>query len=183
MRVVIQRVTSASVTIGGIQTARIGRGLLVLLGIAAGDTDEDGAWLAGKIARLRIFPNALGKMDLSVTQIGAAVPSEALQGDELKPGDVLVPESVLMPGSLPTPGGVLVVSQFTLLAATAAGNRPSFTRAALPAVARPLYEIFLRQCAEALGRPVACGEFGADMQVALTNDGPVTILIDSRQRE
>jgi D-tyrosyl-tRNA(Tyr) deacylase len=187
MRVVIQRVTSASVTIGGIQTARIGRGLVVLLGIAAGDTDEDGAWLAGKIARLRIFPNAAGKMDLAVTQLGEAVSSDAAQGDDpddvLKPGDVLVPESVLVPSNQPTPGGVLVVSQFTLLAATAAGNRPSFTRAALPAVARPLYETFLRQCAEALGRPVACGEFGADMQVALTNDGPVTILIDSRQRE
>jgi D-tyrosyl-tRNA(Tyr) deacylase len=158
MLVVIQRVSSASVSIGGVETARIGRGLLVLLGIGQADTADDGAWLAGKLARLRIFPNAAGKMDLSVTQIPA-------------------------PGDPAGTGSVLVVSQFTLFAATAAGNRPSFTNAMAPDAARALYATFLAQCADALGTPVACGEFGADMQVALTNDGPVTILIDSRQRE
>jgi D-tyrosyl-tRNA(Tyr) deacylase len=154
VRVVIQRVTAAAVAIGGIETARIGPGLLVLVGVAAGDTEEDGAYLVGKLAKLRIFPNAAGKMDLAVTAIGT-------------PDD---------------PGGVLVVSQFTLLADTASGNRPSFTPAAPPEVARALYERFLVQCAAAIGRPVACGTFGADMQVTLTNDGPVTILMDSRLR-
>lgn len=128
----------------------IGPGLLVLLGIAAEDTEADGAWLAEKIARLRIFADAADQMNRSVQEAG---------------------------------GGILVVSQFTLLASTRKGTRPSFNGAAKPAPAKALYERFLRQMATALDRPVACGEFGADMQVSLVNDGPVTLIIDSRERE
>ena len=150
MRVVLQRVSSASVTVEGRVTGAVERGLLVLLGVAQGDTPADGEWLAQKIAALRIFEDDAGKMNRSVVDIG---------------------------------GGVLVVSQFTLLASTKKGTRPSFNGAAPPAEARALYETFLTQMAAALGRPVACGEFGAMMQVALVNDGPVTLVIDSRERE
>jgi D-tyrosyl-tRNA(Tyr) deacylase len=150
MRSVIQRVSAASVTIGGTVKATIGPGLLVLVGVEPADTPEDIAWLSGKITRLRIFGDAQGLMNRSVRETG---------------------------------GGILVVSQFTLFASTKKGNRPSYTDAARPEVAVPLYEAFVRQLAADLGRPVGTGEFGADMQVALVNDGPVTIWIDSRRRE
>jgi D-tyrosyl-tRNA(Tyr) deacylase len=150
MRLVIQRVSSARVTIGDRVAGEISRGLLVLLGIATTDSAEDGEWLAQKIAKLRIFPDDAGQMNRSVQDIA---------------------------------GGVLVVSQFTLIASTRKGTRPSFNDAARPEHAQPLYERFLAQLESALGRSVARGEFGADMQVALVNDGPVTLVIDSRARE
>ena len=150
MRAVIQRVTQAEVAIGGVRRAAIGRGLLVLLAAEDADGDEDLAWLAGKIARMRIFADSAGKMNLAL-------------------GDVS--------------GEALVVSQFTLFASTMQGNRPSFLRAARPERALPLYEGFVRRLEQDLGRSVATGEFGADMQVMLVNDGPVTIVIDSRTRE
>ena len=150
MRVVIQRVSEASVTIEGVMRGSIGRGFVVLLGIEHDDTAEDGAWLVGKIAAMRVFADADGKMNLSLKDID---------------------------------GQVLVISQFTLHASTKKGNRPGFTRAARPEVAVPLYEGFLAQLEAELGVPVACGVFGADMKVALINDGPVTICIDSRARE
>jgi D-tyrosyl-tRNA(Tyr) deacylase len=150
MRAVIQRVSSARVTVAGEVTGEIGRGLLVLLGIAQGDTDDDVSWLAGKIAALRIFKDADGRMNVSVRDIA---------------------------------GGLLVVSQFTLFASTRKGTRPSFNDAARPEIAIPLYDAFLRQAANALGRPVASGRFGAMMQVSLVNDGPVTLIVDSRSRE
>ena len=150
MRVVLQRVAAAGVTIAGEPIAAIGNGMLILLGVGPEDTVDDVAWMAGKIARLRIFSDENGRMNLAVTQVG---------------------------------GACLVVSQFTLFAATATGNRPSFTAAAAPAVAIPLYEEFCRQLTHLVGRPVATGRFGADMRVTLVNDGPVTISIDSRRRE
>ncbi|HTQ31090.1 MAG TPA: D-aminoacyl-tRNA deacylase [Opitutaceae bacterium] len=156
MRVVLQRVSSARVTIAGEIVAEIGPGLLVLLGLADGDAETDGAWLAEKIAGLRIFPDgdkAAGpadRMNHSVRDIG---------------------------------GEVLVVSQFTLIASLRKGTRPSFHRAAKPEVAIPLYEAFLRQMEAELGRKPASGRFGAMMQVALVNDGPVTIILDSKTRE
>ena len=150
MRVILQRVSSASVTIGGRVTGAIDRGLLVLVGIEAADTAADGEWLAQKIAKLRIFADEAGQMNKSVVDAG---------------------------------GGVLAISQFTLHASTQKGTRPSFNAAARPEHARPLYEEFTRQLAAALGRPVATGEFGAYMSVALVNDGPVTLIIDSQRRE
>lgn len=150
MRAVIQRVNEASVSIEGRRQSSIGRGLLVLLGVENGDTDEDIEWLAGKVARLRVFPDAQGVMNLAVGEVG---------------------------------GEVLVVSQFTLLASTRKGNRPSYSRAAPPEAARPLYERFVAALSQQLGTPVATGQFGAMMQVHLVNDGPVTILMDSRLRE
>ena len=150
MRALIQRVREASVTIDGAVSGRIGPGLLVLLGVEAADGEADVAYLAGKIARLRIFGDADGKMNRCVTD---------------------------------TDGGLLVVSQFTLFASTKKGNRPSFVRSAAPPVAVPLYERFVAELAAAAGRPVETGEFGADMQVALVNDGPVTIWMDSKVRE
>jgi D-tyrosyl-tRNA(Tyr) deacylase len=150
MRAVVQRVSSASVSIDGHVTGEIQRGLLVLLGIAPYDSVDDGAWLAQKLAALRIFEDESGKMNRSVVDLG---------------------------------GGVLVVSQFTLFASTRKGTRPSFNDAAKPDIAIPLYERFLAQMATALGRSVACGKFGAMMQVSLVNDGPVTLIIDSRERE
>ncbi|NLH72151.1 MAG: D-tyrosyl-tRNA(Tyr) deacylase [Verrucomicrobia bacterium] len=150
MRAVIQRVSEASVSIGGEQRAAIGRGLLVLIGIEEGDGDEDINWLSGKIARLRVFSDDQGLMNRSAQEIG---------------------------------GSILVVSQFTLLASTHKGNRPSFTRAARPETAVPLYERFVKRLEAELGKPVATGEFGPMMQVSLVNDGPVTILIDTRLRE
>ena len=150
MRLVIQRVREASVTIGGELRGAIGRGLLLLVGIEAADTEADIEWLCGKVSRLRIFSDAEGKMNESVVDID---------------------------------GGLLVVSQFTLFASTKKGNRPGFTRSAGPEVAVPLYERFVRRLGEVAGRTVQTGEFGADMQVALVNDGPVTIWMDSRARE
>lgn len=156
MRVVLQRVSSASVTIDGRVTGQIGPGLLVLVGIAATDTPDDGVWLAQKIAALRIFADADGQMNLSLAQ-----PS---------------PRTLQLPG-------LLVISQFTLLASTRKGNRPSFNAAARPELARPLYEQFLAQLTATLGRPLATGEFGANMQISLVNDGPVTLVLDSQLRE
>lgn len=150
MRVVIQRVSQASVTIDGSVRGAIGRGFLVLLGIVEGDSQEDIDWLVGKITRMRIFPDAEDKMNLSLSDVD---------------------------------GELLVVSQFTLHASTKKGNRPSFIKAARPDVAIPLYEKFLAAAEVELGKPCARGEFGADMQVSLTNDGPVTIVIDSSARE
>lgn len=150
MRAVVQRVSEARVTIAGREVARIGLGLLILLGIEGADGAEDAQWLAGKLARLRIFSDAEGKMNASMADVG---------------------------------GCALVVSQFTLHAATRKGNRPSFIRAARPEVAVPLYEEFVAQLESELGKPVAKGEFGADMQVTLVNEGPVTIWFDTKSRE
>ena len=156
MRAVIQRVASARVTVAGEITGEIGAGLLVLLGVAQGDTEADAQWLAEKICALRIFADAEGKMNLSVSQLSAL--------------DARLP-------------AVLVVSQFTLFASTRKGTRPSFNDAAKPDLAIPLYEAFCRFATAALGRPVATGRFAAMMEVALVNDGPVTIVIDSKTRE
>ena len=150
MRVIVQRVSEARVTVGGAIAGQIGRGMLVLVGVEAGDTPADAEWLAAKIVALRIFPDDEGKMNRSLVEVA---------------------------------GEILVVSQFTLHASTKKGNRPSFVRAAPPEEAVPLYERFLTEIEQRLGRPVAEGVFAADMQVALVNDGPVTIVIDSRQRE
>ena len=150
MRLLIQRVKNASVSVGGDELSRIGQGLLVLVGVGVEDTDEDMQYLAGKLVRLRIFDDGQGVMNLDVRQVG---------------------------------GEVLVVSQFTLQASTRKGNRPSYVRAAPEAVSRPMYERFTARVAELLGREVPTGEFGADMQVALVNDGPVTIWIDSKMRD
>jgi D-tyrosyl-tRNA(Tyr) deacylase len=150
MRAVVQRVAQASVVIEGNETSRIDRGLLVLLGIEETDEAADATWLAGKIARMRLFTDDSGKMNLDTSGAG---------------------------------GGMLVVSQFTLFTSTRKGNRPSFLRAALPQRAEPLYEEFCRMLADESGIDVRCGVFGADMRVTLVNDGPVTIVIDSRLRE
>jgi len=150
MRAVVQRVSSASVTIEGAVVGEIGPGLLVLLGVAEGDTPADGAWLAQKIAQLRIFADDADRMNRSVQDIA---------------------------------GGVLVVSQFTLFASTRKGTRPSFNAAAAPELANSLYQDFVRQLETLLGRPVPTGRFGAMMKVALVNDGPVTLLIDTKTRE
>ena len=150
MRLLIQRVKNASVSVGGDELSRIGQGLLVLVGVGVEDTDEDMEYLAGKLVRLRIFDDGQGVMNLDVRQVG---------------------------------GEVMVVSQFTLQASTRKGNRPSYVRAAPEAVSRPMYERFTARVAELLGREVPTGEFGADMQVALVNDGPVTIWIDSKMRD
>lgn len=150
MRAVLQRVSRASVTIDGQTTGAIEHGLLVLVGVAADDTPEDIAWLTGKIAGQKLFPDESGRMNLSVTESG---------------------------------GGVLVVSQFTLLASTRKGTKPSWHRAAPPDVAVHLYEEFVRAMETATCRPVSTGKFGAMMEVALVNDGPVTLVLDSRLRE
>lgn len=150
MRVVVQRVLDASVTIAGRIHSSIGNGLLVLLGITHDDGPDDVQWLVKKIAALRIFDDTDGVMNLDVRQTG---------------------------------GDVLVVSQFTLMAMTKKGNRPSYIRAAGEEVAVPLYEEFLRQMAAVMSKEVSAGVFGADMKVTLTNDGPVTIIMDSKARE
>ena len=150
MRLLIQRVKHASVTIDGEVRSRIGAGLLALVGVGNDDGAEDIEYLAGKLTRLRIFADEAGVMHLDVVQTG---------------------------------GEVLVVSQFTLQASTRKGNRPSYIHAAPEAVSRPLYEQFAARVAELLGREVATGEFGADMQVGLVNDGPVTIWMDSKHKE
>lgn len=150
MRAVVQRVSSASVTINGEIVSKIGQGLLVLIGIEEADDGSDVTWLVSKITRMRIFGDQEGKMNLSLADNG---------------------------------GEVIVVSQFTLHASTKKGNRPSFIRAARPEWSEPLYERFCEEMELELGRPVGRGRFGADMKVALTNDGPVTIVIDSKARE
>ena len=150
MRLLIQRVAHASVTIDGSIHSRIGKGLLVFVGVEHGDTAEDVQWLVKKTAQLRIFDDPQGVMNLDVRQVG---------------------------------GEVLVVSQFTLHAMTKKGNRPSYIRAAGEELARPLYEGFAVGVSAELGRDVPTGVFGADMKVELLNDGPVTIFIDSKNRE
>ncbi len=150
MRVLIQRVSEASVTIDGITTAAIGIGLLVLLGIEHDDGTEDIEWLSKKMAGLRIFSDEAGLMNLSIQDIG---------------------------------GEILVVSQFTLFASTKKGNRPSYIKAARPEVAIPLYEKFVHTLHQESNRPIQTGTFGADMKVHLLNDGPVTIWIDSKEKE
>lgn len=150
MRLVIQRVSRASVEIDGNIHGAIGRGLMVLVGVAQGDTPADVEWLVAKTAAMRIFPDDNGVMNRSLLDIG---------------------------------GDVLAVSQFTLTASTKKGNRPSYIHAAGHDLAIPLYELYCEKLSEAIGKPVARGVFGADMQVGLINDGPVTIVIDSRLRE
>ncbi|MSU46404.1 MAG: D-tyrosyl-tRNA(Tyr) deacylase [Lacunisphaera sp.] len=150
MRTVVQRVSSASVTIAGRVAGRIERGLLVLVSVEDADTAADGEWLTQKIVKLRIFADQTGQMNLSVQEIV---------------------------------GDILVISQFTLHASTQKNTRPSFHRAGKPEHAKPLYEQFVAQLAAALGRPIATGEFGAYMDVALANDGPVTLILDSKQRD
>ncbi|PCJ24510.1 MAG: D-tyrosyl-tRNA(Tyr) deacylase [Flavobacteriales bacterium] len=150
MRVVIQRVSKASVTINGNVKSEIDKGLLVLLGIEEEDSQLDIEWLSGKISRLRIFGDENETMNSSVKDIK---------------------------------GDVIVVSQFTLHANTKKGNRPSFIKAAKPEIAVPLYEEFIVQLEKDLSKKIQTGEFGAMMQVELINDGPVTIIIDSKRRE
>ena len=171
MRAVIQRVSAARVTVSGAIVGDIGPGLLVFLGVAPTDTEADVQWLAEKIAKLRIFPDAEGHMNRSL--LDAAPPP--------RPADLSSGLSALdAPLSAPS---ALVVSQFTLFASTRKGTRPSFHAAARPDLALPLYELFCRLLSAALGRPVATGQFGAMMAVSLVNDGPVTLIIDSRLRE
>ncbi|MBQ5729842.1 MAG: D-tyrosyl-tRNA(Tyr) deacylase [Bacteroidaceae bacterium] len=150
MRTVIQRVRHASVTIEGRVKSKIGQGLLILVGVEDSDTQEDVDWLAQKIAALRIFDDANGVMNLSLSDIA---------------------------------GEALVVSQFTLWASYKKGNRPSYIRASRPEKAIPMYEAFCARLSEVLGRPVGTGEFGADMKVELLNDGPVTICMDTHNKE
>lgn len=150
MRIVIQRVREAAVAISGETVASIGPGLMILVGVETGDTEDDARWLAAKTAALRIFDDEAGVMNRSVVEAG---------------------------------GALLAVSQFTLTASTRKGNRPSYYRAAGHELAVPLYERYCDLLSEAAARPVARGVFGADMQVSLINDGPVTIIIDSHLKE
>ena len=150
MRTVLQRVSHASVSIGGKVKGEIDSGILCLVGIHPEDTETDLEWMVKKVCNLRIFDDADGVMNLSILDNG---------------------------------GNILVISQFTLFASTKKGNRPSYIKAAGPDIAIPLYERFVAMLSETLQRPVPTGEFGADMQVELVNDGPVTIIIDSKNKE
>ena len=150
MRVILQRVSQASVKINGNLKGEIGQGLLVLAGFTASDTLGDLTWTAKKVVQMRIFSDAEDKMNLSLQDVG---------------------------------GDILLISQFTLFANTKKGNRPSYINAAPPAIAIPLYEKFIALLEAELGKNIQTGEFGADMKVALLNDGPVTISIDSQNRE
>lgn len=150
MRLVIQRVTHASVTIEGKVKSAIGPGLLILVGVESADTTEDVDWLVRKVAALRIFDDEQGVMNRSVQDIN---------------------------------GEALVVSQFTLFASTKKGNRPSWLKAAPHNISVPLYEVFCQRLSKTMGKPVGTGEFGADMKVELLNDGPVTILMDTKNKE
>lgn len=150
MRIVLQRVSEASVRINGSTKGEIGQGFLILLGIEHDDTNEDAQWLIQKITQLRVFSDEEGKMNLSIQEIK---------------------------------GRMLVVSQFTLHASTKKGNRPSYIRAARPETAIPLYNFFLDELERIAEQKVESGEFGADMKVALVNDGPVTIIMDSKNKE
>jgi len=150
MKAVLQRVSEASVTIDGEKVAAIQEGLLILIGIEDADTQEDITWLTAKIAKLRIFNDADGVMNLSVQETG---------------------------------GDIIIVSQFTLQASTKKGNRPSYIKAARPEVAIPLYEAFILKMEQEIGKKTQTGRFGADMKVALLNDGPVTIIIDTKNKE
>ncbi|HQQ96520.1 MAG TPA: D-aminoacyl-tRNA deacylase [Cyclobacteriaceae bacterium] len=149
MIAVIQRVSEASVTIGGAVKSAIANGMLVLVGIEEADQDEDITWLTSKVVNLRIFNDAAGVMNVSVKDVG---------------------------------GDILCVSQFTLQASTRKGNRPSYIKAARPEIAIPVYEKFVMALGEQLGKSILTGEFGADMKVSLVNDGPVTIIIDTKNR-
>lgn len=150
MRIVIQRVDHASVTIEGQVRSAIGKGYLILLGIAEEDTEDDIRWLVNKITGLRIFDDEEGMMNRSIMDVG---------------------------------GEILVVSQFTLMASYKKGNRPSWIHAARHELSIPLYHGFCDALSEALGKPVSTGEFGADMQVELLNDGPVTLCMDTKNKE
>ena len=157
MRVVIQRVVESNVAVApqeGMERSeiigKIGKGLMVLVGIEAADDDTDIAWLSKKIVNLRVFDDENGVMNLSIKDAG---------------------------------GDILLISQFTLQAATAKGNRPSYIKAAPPAIAIPIYEKFIKKLEEDMGKKIETGKFGADMKVTIVNDGPVTILIDSKNRE
>ena len=150
MRVVIQRVSSSKVDIDGVTVGSIGLGLLVLAGFESADTQDDLEWTAAKIAKLRVFDDNDGVMNLSLTDIN---------------------------------GDILAVSQFTLHAKTKKGNRPSYIQAAPPDIAIPLYEKFVKNLETEINKKVQTGRFGAMMEVSLVNDGPVTIIIDSKNRE
>lgn len=150
MRVVLQRVSEASVKIEGKVHGKIQKGILVLLGIEEEDTSEDIGWLCNKIVKIRIFNDQAGVMNLSLQEIN---------------------------------GEILIISQFTLHASTKKGNRPSYIKAARPVVAIPLYENFIKTLSQILGKPIETGIFGAHMEVSLNNDGPVSILIDSKNKE
>lgn len=150
MRIVLQRVSEASVTVEGVVTGAIGQGLLVLVGIEDADTDEDIQWLSNKIVNLRIFNDAAGVMNLGIKEVA---------------------------------GDILLVSQFTLHANTKKGNRPSYIKASRPAIAIPMYEKMIHQLETDLGKKIQTGIFGADMKIRLLNDGPVTIVIDSKNKE
>ena len=150
MRAVIQRVSSASVISEGLLTGSINTGIVVLLGIEHGDSQEDAEWLADKIRQMRIFQDDEYKMNLAIDEVG---------------------------------GDILLISQFTLHASTKKGNRPSFIKAARPEQAIPLYEYFIKFISSKTGKTIQAGIFGADMKVSLVNDGPVTIIIDSKNKE
>lgn len=150
MRLVIQRVKKASVSIDGIEHAKIDKGLLVFIGIEEVDNEEDAGYCAQKLCQMRIFSDNEGKMNLDINQVN---------------------------------GELLIISQFTLHASTKKGNRPSFVKAARPEQAIPLYQKFISDCSGTIVNACKTGQFGADMQVSLINDGPVTIILDSRNRE
>ena len=150
MRIVIQRVSRASVTIGGNVKSAIGKGFLILLGVEESDTESDAEWLVKKVIGLRVFDDENGVMNLNISQVG---------------------------------GDMLVVSQFTLFASYKKGNRPSWLRAARHEISVPLYEYFCRRLQEETGKEIGTGEFGAMMDVELTNDGPVTICMDTKNKE
>ena len=150
MKIVIQRVSHASVTIDGLVKSRIGKGFLVLLGVAEDDTQEDADWLVKKVVGLRVFDDENGVMNRSIME---------------------------------TDGEILVISQFTLLASYKKGNRPSYIRAARHELSIPLYEYFCARLSDETGKKIGTGEFGADMKVELLNDGPVTICMDTKNKE
>jgi D-tyrosyl-tRNA(Tyr) deacylase len=150
MRVVIQRVSEAKVTVDGAVIGAIQKGLMVLVGIEDADQEDDLNWLAGKLVNMRIFDDAAGVMNLSVKEVG---------------------------------GNVLLISQFTLHASTKKGNRPSYINAAKPPISIPLYESFINKLEIEMGGPIQTGRFGADMKVSLVNDGPVTIVMDSKNKD
>lgn len=150
MRLVLQRVTEASVKVDGLIVGAINNGLMILVGIEDADTQEDIEWLAGKASNLRIFDDADGVMNLSVKEVH---------------------------------GDILLISQFTLHASTKKGNRPSYMHASKPPVAIPLYEAMIQQLEKEMGKPIQTGQFGADMKVSLINNGPVTIILDSKNKD
>lgn len=150
MRLVLQRVTEASVKVDGLIVGAINNGLMILVGIEDADTQEDIEWLAGKASNLRIFDDADGVMNLSVKEVH---------------------------------GDILLISQFTLHASTKKGNRPSNIHASKPPVAIPLYEAMIQQLEKEMGKPIQTGQFGADMKVSLINNGPVTIILDSKNKD